>query len=101
MFLSLVDIVVYLFTNPLTSFSYSVPFASSKTSGCSGAKAIKVIPNIVSGLVVKTSKTDVESSIGNLIVAPIDFPIQFFCIVITASGHFPSSSFKSSSKTSA
>src|SRR6202035_1298358 len=38
---------------------------------------------------------------ANRTFAPVDFPIQFRCMVITRSGHPPSSNFKSSSNCSA
>ena len=69
-------------------------------SSCSGEITAKVIPNNVSGLVVKTSKARLLSVISSLNCAPADFPIQFFCIDFTFSGHSPISSrpLKSSSE---
>ena len=58
-----------------------------------------VTPKRVSGLVVKTSIVS-PLSVSNFTFAPMLFPIQFFCIVITGSGQWPlrsSRSFKSSS----
>src|ERR1700692_1618554 len=42
-----------------------------------------------------------ESANANFTFAPVDFPIQLRCIVMTRSGHPPSSNFKSSSNCSA
>ena len=53
-----------------------------------------VAPNSVSGLVVKTligSQVFLSKSIhSNSKETPVDFPIQFCCIVLTLSGQFSS-----------
>ena len=49
--------------------------------------AIKVAPKIVSGLVVKILILLSVLLTLNFTVAPSLFPIQFFCIVLTLSGH--------------
>ena len=47
---------------------------------CSGESTINETPNIVSGLVVNTSIFFSVPFIRKLIVAPCDFPIQFFWV---------------------
>ena len=47
---------------------------------------MKVAPKIVSGRVEKTSIESSEFSTENLIIAPLDFPIQFLCISFNGSG---------------
>ena len=54
--------------------------------GCSTDKAKKLAPKRVSGLVVKTLIDLFELTNLNLISAPLDIPIQFFCINLTLSG---------------
>ena len=56
---------------------------------CSGDSTANVIPNNVSGLVVKTSKLNSVFSIFNENSAPLDLPIQFSCIAFTFSGQSP------------
>src|SRR3989338_7784025 len=86
--------------NFFTSLSYSVPLTNSLTRGCSGANTRYVTPKIVSGLVVNVEISKSESLTLKNISIPLLFPIQFFCIALTLSGH--SSSFcKSSSNSSA
>ena len=58
-------------------------------SSCSGEITANVMPKRVSGLVVKTSNKISEPLTFNSNCAPSDFPIQFFCIVLTFSGQFP------------
>ena len=62
--------------------------------GWSTESAKKDIPNKVSGLVVKhlISLILPEGSTANLISHPKDFPIQFFCIILTLLGHSSSRS---------
>jgi hypothetical protein len=60
---------------------------SRSTSGCSGARTMKVAPNSVSGRVVKTRIGSTSSgSVGKSISAPSERPIQFVCIALIGSG---------------
>ena len=52
----------------------------------SGATVKKETPNIVSGLVVKTSILFLEFSTSKVNDTPFDFPIQFLCISFNGSG---------------
>ena len=65
--------------------------ASAWTRGCSNERAKNCTLNKVSGRVVNTL---ISSSVlvANLIVAPDDSPIQFFCITLTFSGQSSSTS---------
>ena len=54
---------------------------------CSGESTINETPNMVSGLVVNTSILFSIPVIWNLIVAPFDLPIQFFCVSFIDSDH--------------
>ena len=90
--------VVPLLSHSFLNFLNASVFLNSLLSEWSADKAIKLAPNIVSGLVVKIFIFVPVFSISNLISQPNDFPIQFFCINLTFSGQ-PSSlsrSFKSS-----
>jgi hypothetical protein len=61
--------------------------ASVSTSGCSGASTAYVMPNDVSGRVVKiVTNRSVRPAIGRSNSAPSLFPIQFLCMVNTRSG---------------
>ena len=77
---------------------------SSSTSGCSGATTAYVMPNEVSGRVVKTRRASrsppsdpSRPSTTRSNSAPSDRPIQLRCMVLTRSGHSSSSSPASSS----
>ena len=60
---------------------------STLTSGCSGARTMKVAPNTVSGRVVKTRIASTSSaSVGKSISAPSDRPIQLVCMALIGSG---------------
>ena len=60
---------------------------STATSGCSGARTMKVAPKIVSGRVVKTRiGSTPPASTGKSISAPSERPIQFVCISLIGSG---------------
>ena len=76
------------------SFSYSID------NGWSIANAMKEAPKIVSGLVVNTVIFFLLSLISKFNSHPVDFPIQFFCIILTFSGH-SSSVFSDESNSSA
>ena len=67
-----------------TSSLFSILSHIFSTRGCSGAKTINVTPNIVSGLVVKTSTS--SPPIPNFIFAPSLFPIQFLWAALIDSG---------------
>src|SRR3712207_1615245 len=67
--------------------SYSVPATNSLANCASGATTIKVVPYIVSGLVVYTVTVLSISFILKSTWAPWLLPIQFFCISLTFSGH--------------
>ena len=69
----------------------------SLMSWCSGDNTAKVIPNNVSGLVVKTSKVKSVFSMLSENSEPSDLPIQFCCIAFTFSGQSPISSSPSKS----
>ena len=47
---------------------------------------MKLAPNIVSGLVVKTAMFSFSVTIEKSSSHPFDFPIQLVCIVLTFSG---------------
>src|SRR3989338_314157 len=76
--------------NLFTRSSYSVPFTSSITFGCSGAKTMNVTPQSVSTLVVKMGMISPVRLSLKLMRVPSDLPIQFSCMSLTLSGH-PSS----------
>ncbi len=79
----------------------SLEFASnSSTSGCSGARNTAVQPKIVSTRVVKMRSGFHSSVTVKSTNVPVDFPIQFCCMVSTRSGQ-RTSSFMSSSNCSA
>ena len=70
---------------------------NSSTNGFSGAKTTYVTPFKVSTLVVNTLKLISEFLTLKLTSAPVDLPIQCFCIATVFSGQSKVSNFSNSS----
>ena len=77
---------IRLINNPLLFLKISTKYILKRLKLFSSKFIpIKFTPKIVSGLVVKTSIFLLSFSRINIIEAPFDFPIQFFCISLIES----------------
>src|SRR3984893_13729605 len=76
--------------------------APHAASACGGFSSLDPEPSCPTPLVSLFPKSaNATSATANRTFAPVDFPIQLRCMVMTRSGHPPSSNFKSSSNCSA